>query len=715
MNSLFQHAVPVMPTHDLLQRFTQVRRHSEHLASPLSAEDMGAQSMPDASPAKWHLAHTTWFFETFLLAEQVPGYTPFDPDFCYLFNSYYEAVGPRQPRPQRGLMTRPGLDRVRAYRAHVDRHMEGLLSGNLDTETQSLIELGLSHEQQHQELLLMDILHLFSLSALKPAYDTQWPEDLSGRRARFIGHSGGLVDIGHDGTGFAFDNEGPRHKVFAQPFEIADRLVTNGQWLEFIEAGGYAQAGLWLADGWATVQTEGWQAPLYWQQDNAGDWLEMSLRGLKPLQLDAPVVHISYYEAAAFAQWAGARLPTEAEWEIAAIAGQLQQLDDVAWQWTQSAYSAYPGFHPAVSAVGEYNGKFMINQMVLRGGASITPSGHTRPTYRNFFGPACRWMFAGLRLARDVSTFGSTENGSDEFARDAVTGLSATPKSISPKYFYDTQGSQLFEAICTLPEYYPTRAETALLTRVAPELATIIADNAALVEFGAGACDKVRLVLDAAAQIGLYVPIDICSDALERAEARLHEHYPALRVAPLVDDFTRALRLPDAAQGHPRVGFFPGSTLGNFTRPQAVRFLRSARELLGPDARFIIGVDMVKDIATLQAAYDDAAGVTAQFNKNLLTRMNRELEADFDEQAFDHLAVWNAEYERIEMHLVSRKAQQVRVAGRTFTFRQGERLHTENSHKFTVQSFTELAAAAGWQVNHQWISEAPQVALFCLR
>ncbi|RZA04269.1 MAG: L-histidine N(alpha)-methyltransferase, partial [Proteobacteria bacterium] len=238
---------------------------------------------------------------------------------------------------------------------------------------------------------------------------------------------------------------------------------------------------------------------------------------------------------------------------------------------------------------------------------------------------------------------------------------------------------------------------------------------AALVEFGAGACDKVRLLLDAVPQIGLYVPIDICSNALERAGAQLRQRYPALRIAPLVDDFTRALHLPEETRGHPRVGFFPGSTLGNFTRPQAVRFLRSARELLGRDARFIIGVDMVKDIATLEAAYDDAAGVTARFNKNLLTRMNRELDADFDEQAFDHLALWNPDYERIEMHLVSRKAQQVRVAGRTFAFKAGERLHTENSHKFTVQSFTELAAAAGWEVSDQWVSESPQVALFCLR
>jgi len=715
MNSLSQQTLPVSQAHDLLQRYREVRQHSAQLASPLSPEDLGAQSMPDASPGKWHLAHTSWFFETFLLAEQVADYRPFDPTFCYLFNSYYEAVGPRQPRPQRGLMTRPALDQVLAYRAYVDQHMQQLLAQDLDDDTQALIELGLSHEQQHQELLLMDILHLFSLSALKPAYDPQWPRDKGGRRGKFVAVEGGLVDIGHGGAGFAFDNEGPRHKVYLEPFQIADRLVTNGQWLEFIEAGGYSQANLWLSEGWAIVQAEAWQAPLYWQRGRDGGWQEISLRGLHPVDPNAPVTHVSYYEAAAFAQWADARLPTEAEWEVAACAGCLQQVDDVAWQWTQSAYSGYPGFKTAPSAVGEYNGKFMINQMVLRGGASVTPIGHSRHTYRNFFGPACRWMFSGLRLARDAGQSGATDSDNGEFARDVIAGLSATPKALSPKYFYDSQGSKLFEDICTLPEYYPTRAETALLTEVAPQLAEIIPDGAALVEFGAGACDKVRLLLDAVPQIALYVPIDICSNALERAASQLRERYPTLRIAPQVDDFTRALHLPAAAKGHPRVGFFPGSTLGNFTRPQAVEFLRSAHGLLGRDACFIIGVDMVKSIDTLEAAYDDASGVTAQFNKNLLTRMNRELGADFDETAFDHLAVWNPQFERIEMHLVSRREQTVEVAGRTFGFQAGERLHTENSHKFTVESFTELAALAGWRVSHQWISEAPQVGLFCLR
>lgn len=713
MNNLQAHTLPAELVQNLGERYRQVREYSLGLAAPLSPEDMLAQSMPDASPAKWHLAHTSWFFETFLLQPQLPDYTPFDPAFCYLFNSYYEAVGPRQPRPQRGLMTRPGLEQVMAYRAHVDQHMQALLATDIAPASRELVELGLAHEQQHQELLLMDILHLFSLSALKPAYNPAWPREPRGPVARFKPLNGGLLDIGHDGEGFAFDNEGPRHKVYLQPFEIADRLVTNGQWLEFIQAGGYHEVGLWLSEGWAMAQAEGWQAPLYWQPESDG-WHVMGLRGMQPLEPNAPVSHISYYEAAAFAQWAGARLPTEAEWEVAARAGLLEQVADVAWQWTQSAYSAYPGFRPAPSAVGEYNGKFMINQMVLRGGASITPDGHSRHSYRNFFPAGSRWMFSGLRLARDARQPGAIDDSASEFARDVLAGLSAPQKSLSPKYFYDARGSQLFENICTVDEYYPTRAETALLKEVAPELAQIIPANAALVEFGAGACDKVRLLLDEVPQIGLYVPIDICRNALDKAAGQLRSRYPGIEIVPQVDDFTRAMHLPQAAKGRPRVGFFPGSTLGNFTRAQAVEFLRSARILLGRNACFIIGVDMVKDVPTLEAAYDDAKQVTAAFNKNLLTRMNRELHGDFDVQAFDHRALWNPTLERIEMHLVSRKEQVVQVAGQAFHFAEGETLHTENSHKFTPQSFTEMAALAGWRVSHQWLSAAPQVGLFCL-
>ncbi len=700
---------------ELLKRYQSVRGRTQSLAAPLSAEDMVVQSMPDASPAKWHMAHTTWFFETFLLSENVPGYSPFDPAFGYLFNSYYEAVGPRHPRPQRGLMTRPGVDQVMAYRSHVDQHMARLLQSALPEEVCSLIELGLAHEEQHQELLLMDILHLFSTSSLKPAYDLQWPKDLPGRRGQYKPLKGGLTEIGHQASEFAFDNEGPRHTTYLQSFEISDRLVTNGEWLKFIDAGGYTQAGLWLSEGWSVVQENAWNAPMYWQHDETHGWRRMTLRGLEAIDPNAPVTHISYYEAAAFAHWADARLPTEAEWEAAVVAGLLEQVDDVAWQWTQSAYSAYPGFRPAASAVGEYNGKFMINQMVLRGGASVTSPGHSRATYRNFFHPDKRWVVSGLRLARDSRQPEMVNPYDSEFARDVIAGLSSPVKNLSPKYFYDAAGSELFEGICHTPEYYPTRAETRLLTDVAGQMAASIPDGAALVEFGSGASEKTCLLLDAAPQIAVYVPIDISANALNKAAHQLNSKYPKLTVAPQIDDFTRALKLPRAADGLTRVGFFPGSTIGNFTPEQAVKFLRSARTLLGDNAHFIVGVDLVKDPQTLVAAYDDAQGVTARFNKNLLTRINRELDGTFDVEGFEHLALWNVEQQRMEMHLVSRHEQTASVAGQTFHFSQGERLHTENSHKFTPESFAALAASAGWTVGQQWVSAAPEVALFTLQ
>jgi dimethylhistidine N-methyltransferase len=703
---------------ELLKRYQHVRSRTQNLVAPLSAEDMVVQSMPDASPAKWHMAHTTWFFETFLLKDNVPGYRDFDPAFGYLFNSYYEAVGPRHPRPQRGLMTRPGVDQVLAYRTYVDLHMETLLQGALPGELNSLIELGLAHEEQHQELLLMDILHLFSTSSLKPAYDPRWPKDTAGRRGQFKPLKGGLTEIGHQGEHFAFDNEGPRHTTYLQSFEISDRLVTNGEWLAFMADGGYSQAALWLSEGWTVVQDNAWDAPQYWYCDEGHDeghgWRRMSLRGLEAIDPDAPVTHISYYEAAAYAQWANARLPTEAEWEAAVLAGLLEQVDDVAWQWTQSAYSAYPGFRPAASAVGEYNGKFMVSQMVLRGGASVTSPGHSRATYRNFFHPEKRWVVAGLRLARDSRQPGVVNPHDSEFARDVIAGLSSPQKHLSPKYFYDAAGSELFEAICHTPEYYPTRSETRLLDEVVEQIAASIPDGAALVEFGSGASEKTCLLLDAAPQIAVYVPIDISANALNKAAQQLGVKYPHLTVAPQIDDFTRALKLPRAADGLTRVGFFPGSTIGNFSPEEAVKFLRSAHTLLGENAHFIVGVDLAKDPGLLVAAYDDAQGVTARFNKNLLTRINRELDGTFKVEAFDHLALWNEALQRMEMHLVSRVKQVASVAGHAFHFSPGERLHTENSHKYSVASFTALAAEAGWTVSEHWLSDAPEVALFTL-
>jgi dimethylhistidine N-methyltransferase len=701
---------------DLRSRLRRVRAYTESLAAPLGDEDRVVQSMPDASPVKWHLAHTTWFFETFLLTENLPGYKVFHPDFAYLFNSYYEALGSRQPRRNRGLMTRPTSQQVAEYRAHVDTQMERLLDSALTSDLEPLVLLGIAHEEQHQELLLMDALHLFAQSPLKPVYRPDWPTDQPGRPGQFKFHAGGLHDLGDAASAFAFDNERPRHKAWLEPFEISDRLVTNRRWLQFMHDGGYTRAGLWLSDGWTLVQTEHWEAPLYWERaTNDTDWHEMTLAGLLPLDPEAPVTHISYYEAAAFAAWARARLPTEAEWEIAAHAGLLEQIDDVAWQWTQSAYSAYPGFRASADAVGEYNGKFMIGQMVLRGGASVTSPDHTRRSYRNFFRPEQRWMFSGLRLARDVDARKTLDDSSAyQFQKDVLAGLSAHPKSTPPKYFYDEAGSALFEAICVTPEYYVTRVETALLQHIAHNLAEHIAAGDVLVEFGSGASDKTRLLLDAAPQIGAYVPIDISSDSLHQAAAWIARDYPALQVVPLVDDFTRAVALPNSLGDAPRVGFFPGSTIGNFTPQEATRLLRSVRRLLGRRARLIIGVDMIKDPATLLAAYDDASGVTARFNKNLLTRINRELRGDFDLDTFDHLALWNAPLERMEMHLVSRIDQLVHIAGRGFAFKAGERLHTESSHKFSVPSFSVLASSAGWVIDRHWLSAASEFAIFSL-
>jgi dimethylhistidine N-methyltransferase len=700
---------------DLLERFRAVRAGSLARAAPLSAEDQQAQSMPDASPTKWHLAHVTWFFETFLLTPFLHGYRAFDPAFGYLFNSYYETVGPRHPRPARGLITRPSLERVLAYRVHVDAAMERLLASDPPAEVAELVVLGLAHEEQHQELILMDVLHLLAQSPLNPAYGPGFEPAVARAPLAWIELHGGCVTIGTSGDGFAFDNEGPRHDVLLRPYRLANRLVTNREWLAFMEDGGYARADLWLSDGWARVREEGWNAPLYWRSGEAG-WRAMSLGGLAPLDLDAPVLHVSYYEADAYATWAGKRLPTEAEWEHAAATRPeaFVQLDGAAWQWTASAYLGYPGFKPARGAVGEYNGKFMMGQMTLRGGASITPADHARPTYRNFFYPHQRWMFSGVRLAEDAPAAGeaSEEGQAEAFRHDVLEGLARRPKSIPPKWFYDAKGSELFEAITEVPEYYPTRAETALLSRIAPELAARIPPDAILIEYGSGASAKTRLILDAAPQLGAYAPIDISVSALEAAAASIRRDYPSLVVEPLARDFTRSGDAPAAAAGRRRVGFFPGSTIGNFDPPEAVRLLAEARRLMGEDGLFILGADLVKEVRVMTSAYDDAAGVTAAFNKNLLARIDRELGGDVDLDAFEHRAVWNAEDSRMEMHLVSRASQTVHVAGRAFDFAAGESLHTENSYKFTVEDVTGMAKRAGWTLLERWIGPPPAFAVF---
>ncbi|MCD6073568.1 MAG: hypothetical protein K0Q70_451 [Rhodospirillales bacterium] len=414
----------------LLADYHRVRSFSEALVRPLSPEDMTVQSMADASPAKWHLAHTTWFFETFILKAQDSHYRAFDAAYEYLFNSYYNGIGPQFSRPDRGVLSRPTVDEIRAYRAHVDAAIERFLegcSGQTLRAMRPLIELGLNHEQQHQELILTDLKHAMSLNPLHPViYAQEAAAPGTADDLEWIDFDGGLCEVGWRGNGFSFDNEGPVHQVFLRPFRIASRPVTNAEYLSFVADGGYRNARLWLSDGWATVKRENWTQPIYWNEVE-GAWHEYTLAGLRPLDPGAPASHISFFEASAYAEWAGARLPSEFEWEVAARdvpldghfadsgifhpraaqngSGQdkrLRQMFGDVWEWTQSSYAPYPGFKADADVVGEYNGKFMVNQLVLRGGSCATPAGHIRASYRNFFYPQHRWQFSGLRLAEDA-------------------------------------------------------------------------------------------------------------------------------------------------------------------------------------------------------------------------------------------------------------------------------------------------------------------------
>ena len=411
---------------DLRRLYQSVRQQTRSLADGLSDADATAQSMPDASPAKWHLAHTTWFFETMVLQAHDPHYQAFDPHYAYLFNSYYETLGPRHARPKRGLLTRPSLGQINRYRDHVDQALVDLLDHPADSAIGLLIELGCHHEQQHQELLLTDILHLFAENPLNPAYLPRRRESAAASASApltYTQYAGGVVEIGHSGERFAFDCEGPRHRLIRPAFALANRCVTNREWLEFMADGGYRTALLWLSDGWAESQKQGWRMPLYWYEGEEG-YCSMTLNGAQPLELDAPVTHVSYFEADAFASWSGKRLPTESEWEsvaqdepcegnfadsgllrpAAAAGGRTgpQQLFGDVWEWTRSAFSPYPGYRPTAGAVGEYNGKFMSGQYVLRGGSCVTPANHIRASYRNFFRPDARWQFSGVRLAQDA-------------------------------------------------------------------------------------------------------------------------------------------------------------------------------------------------------------------------------------------------------------------------------------------------------------------------
>jgi dimethylhistidine N-methyltransferase len=739
MNATYT-AQPSVEHPELARLYRNVRQSSEALVAPLSDADATAQSMPDASPAKWHLAHTTWFFESMVLAPHLSGYRIFDAHFNFLFNSYYETIGARHPRPSRGLLTRPTLEAVIVYRRHVDAGIERLLQQHCSAGVAQLVELGCHHEQQHQELLLTDILHLFAQNPLKPAY--KLPEPLlvgpqSSAAPVYLPFDGGLVEIGHGGSGFAFDSEGPRHSVFIEPYRLANRPVTNREWIEFMADGGYRDPLLWLSEGWAALRDQRWTMPLYWEQRDGTYWT-MTLRGAQPLDLDAPVTHVSHFEADAYATWSHRRLPTEMEWENAARAAPLtgnfadsgclrprpaggtaegaHQLFGDVWEWTRSAFLPYPRFRPVAGAVGEYNAKFMSGQFVLRGGSCVTPPGHIRASYRNFFPQSTRWQFSGVRLAEDAESPPGINRRplprADSFRSDVLSGLAQRQKRLPSRWLYDDHGSRLFEEITRLEEYYPTRTETGILRAFAGEIAGFCGDEPTVLEYGAGAALKTELLIEALRRPQFYVPIDIADDFLQHTVARFRRRFPSLTTSPITSDFTSNFAIPEWIPAARRVAFFPGSTIGNLDGDEVAAFLRRIRSHVGAEGRALIGVDLCKALAVLIPAYDDAAGVTARFSLNLLTRINRELAGNFVLDQFQHDVRWNELEAAVEMHLLSIVDQTVRVSGHMFELSAGESIHTESSRKYNVADFTKLVGQHGWHVDRVWTDDEQLFGIF---
>ncbi len=650
------------------ERLIATRKLTLALSTPLSDADATIQAFADASPAKWHLAHTSWFFETFVLRDYVPSYRAFDERFAFLFNSYYEAEGARHARPRRGMLSRPSLGEIQAYRAQIDEALEKALPA-LPKAALELVELGINHEQQHQELLLTDLLAAFAANPIEPAYGAL-PAPACFAVEPLSYHPGrtGIVKIGAAEPGFAFDSERPQHCVFLSPHRIANRRITNSEWREFINGGGYLTPTLWLSDGWAWMEQEAISKPLYW----CGDGTEFTLGGRREIDWAAPVAHVSYYEADAFARWAGSRLPTEAEWEDFAASADPNlgnQLDEAA-------------------------------PVIARAGGGI-------------FGDVWEWTPSSRRPRagnlRGCALLKTLDSQTIALRDDVLAGLQAPIPAIPARWLYDRRGSELFDEITRLAAYYPTRTEMAIFQSAMPEIAARVPKGAVVVEFGAGSQTKTPILLKAI-EPSAYVPVDISGDYLEQSSAELQQRFPKLEVIPVVADFARPFNLPGGIEHLPKFGFFPGSTIGNFVPWSATDLLRLFRGLLGPGAQLLIGMDRVKPVDRLITAYDDPEGVTAQFTLNLLTRINRELDGDIPVGAYRHDARWNDILSRIEIHLVATKDLSFSVAGHNFSFAKGSSIHVENSHKYGPRGGRMLLLAGGWTPIAEWSDPAGDFA-----
>lgn len=758
-----------------LQRYVRIRRQTEQLCSTLRPEDYMLQAIPEVSPPKWHLGHTTWFFEAYLLKEFQPDYRGVDSAFQELFSSCHREVNAPLPRERRGILSRPDVEQVLSYRRLVDDRVNDLmmtLPEPIRLPAIERLELGMQHELQHQEKLLTDIKYSFSVNPLLPAYEsTPGPDprqQVHPAKLFWWHYDGGVDSMGADPKQvFCFDNETPCHPVLLQPYALADRLITNQEYLAFIEDDGYRRPDLWLADGWTRVQMEGWQAPLYWRR-HYGAWKVFTWYGLRPLILAEPVCHLSYYEADAYARWAGARLPSEAEWECAArqqlfaghfiddgilhprlpapeVRGPRQMYGD-AWEWTSSPYVPYPGYRASPGEIYEYHDRFMSNQMVLRGGSCVSEREHLRSTYRNFLYPWERWQVAGIRLARSTPIENAPqaevplrqrpsasyefflspnprlepefhnlmELGEQDARTEILAGLTADAKYINPKYLYDERGCQLFELITTTTEYYLTRAEFQILTQFANDIAELAGTGQVLIEPGCGNCRKVEILLPALKPV-MYLSADIAESTLRTAQQRLIRRFPEIRSLAVCVDFERLPRIARLLPSTRRLCFYPGSTLGNFEPQDAIAFLKVLRQLVRGDGGLLLGVDQGRDPNRVAAAYDDGAGITAAFNLNILENINRISGADFMTRNFEHRVRYDLDRQRIEMYLRSRCPQQVNMGGFEIAIQEGELIHTENAYKYDTGRLSALAGEAGFDLIKSWTDEEDLFALHYLQ